>query len=658
MIKFSVKSHYSVAELLELKLSGLPTSHKNVLDKAKRENWVSRKRVGKGGGVEYSLDSLPAQVQSEIREHFASSVVKAKPQLPVVRDIELADLTADQREVADARMALVATVLQLEQTMPRSRAIAHFCEQAKCGELSTNFLALVDKANAKNGNGSGRVLSVRTLNQWVLDYVKADSAEARLKALAPRKRMAKNVAELSWLPDFLAVYRNTNGVNIAEAYAEFAHNWRLRFHDEPLRLAMLPSLPTVRRGLAKLPRVIKEIGRKTGAELRAMNTYVKRDWSVLKANDVWVGDGHSMKMKVQHPDHGSPFIPEVTLVMDAASRFIVGWSVSLAENCLAVADAIRYGVERHGIPAIYYSDNGGGEKNWVLDGDITGMLPRLGINHQTGIPGNPQGRGIIERVNKTLLLRIARQFDTYHGMGADRETVRKTSTAVISLDKAMRERRAELTDKQKWAKGKLPSWRQFIDAVEEGVRWYNEEHIHREIGTTPARKRAQLLQGVDVLYVTEIEARDMFRPQVLRVAQRGWISLFNNDYFCQELIYVDGEKVAVSFDIHNAEKVIIRKLDGTFLCEAVWNGNKRAAFPEAFVDKARKERHQRRLKLKQAQIDEINAELNPAIAVEYNEGAELLHGLRQKATAREWVDTEEIPMLPSEMKRLKQRKMG
>ncbi|EJS6647912.1 Mu transposase C-terminal domain-containing protein, partial [Salmonella enterica] len=38
-------------------------------------------------------------------------------------------------------------------------------------------------------------------------------------------------------------------------------------------------------------------------------------------------------------------------------------------------------------------------------------------------------------------------------------------------------------------------------------------------------------------------------------------------------------KVLISYDIHNAEKIIVRRLDGSFICEAIWNGNKRAAFP-------------------------------------------------------------------------------
>lgn len=617
MEKLSLKTHYSVAELLSFKLSSLPSAHKNVLEKAVRENWQSQKRKGRGGGVEYELISLPTEVQTEIRSRFMSAVVEAKPKkLPVVRaEVDVGNLTTKQREIADARMALVAYVLELEGSMSRIKAITYLCNLAKQGEMPPHLVELVAVANAKKT--AKRTLSVRTLNGWVVDYCKADSASERLQMIAPQVRQPVAVESLNWLPEFLAVYRNTNGVSVAEAYEEFSWRWQTAYADQPLWLDLMPSLSQVRRVMSKFSKLFKAVGRKTGAELRAMNTYVKRDWSVLKANDVWVGDGHSMKMKVAHPDHGRPFIPELTMVMDAPSRFIVGWSVSLAENCIAVADAIRNGVEKHGIPAVYYSDNGGGEKNWTLDADITGILPRLGINHQTGIPGNPQGRGIIERVNKTIALRVARQFATYHGTGADRETVRQVNTGVISLEKALREGKNELTPKQQKAKGKLPSWKQFIDAVEAGIEWYNNEHIHREIGTTPARKRQQLLQETEILTITEIEARDMFRPQVIRIAQRGWISLFNNNYFNQKLIEVDGEKVTVSFDIHNAESVIIRTLDGRYICDAIFDGNKRDAFPQAFVEKAREERGKRRMKLKQEQIDEIQAELNPIKTIEH-----------------------------------------
>lgn len=588
---------------------------------------IKRKRQGTKA-FEYAFSGLPEQIQNELCHRFSVSIVKAKPKsLPAdLRQVELKALTEKQREVAGARMALVAQVAQLEQAQPRYKAIKFFCEQIKHGGISDDLMRLVETAN--NKKGKNRTLSERTLNQWVLDYEKADTPEERLKALAPMQRVAKKAEEIVWLPDFLAVYRQTNGINVAEAYHYFSAEWDARFADEPLRLEMKPSIDQVRAALAKLPKHIKEIGRKTGSELRALNTYVKRDWSVLQVNDVWVGDGHAMKLKVAHPEHGRPFIPEVTLIMDASCRFIVGWSASLAENVLAVADALRYGVERYGIPAIYYSDNGGGEKNWMLDGDITGMLPRLGINHQTGIPGNPQGRGIIERVHQTILYRIARQFETYHGTGADRDTIRQVSTAVISLDKAKRKGSTQLTPKQQWAVDKLPSWNQFLDAVQAGVDWYNNEHVHSEIGMTPAQKRRQLMEKMnpdDLVFVTPVEARDLFRPSTLRVAQRGWLQLFNNYYFSAKLLDVDGQKVQVMFDIHDPSQVIVRKQDGTFVCYAELDGNKRDAFPMPFVEKTRQERSDRRLKNVLEKADEIQAERNPIITIEHQQsGFELL----------------------------------
>jgi hypothetical protein len=33
-------------------------------------------------------------------------------------------------------------------------------------------------------------------------------------------------------------------------------------------------------------------------------------------------------------------------------------------------------------------------------------------------------------------------------------------------------------------------------------------------------------------------------PEMVRTAQRGWLRLFNNDYFSEELIQVDSEEVA------------------------------------------------------------------------------------------------------------------
>ena len=274
-----MKMWFSAKELAGV--GGLSKYPSNINRLARKEKWHSQPLVGvKGGGLEYAYSSLPESVQKDLQRRFTNEVTSQPKKLPAVKNLNLADLTTKQREIADARMALVAYVSELEQVQSRIKAITHLCNAAKCGEISEDLMALISKANSKNGNNCGRVLSPRTLNQWVIDYHKCKTAEERLRALAPGQRQAQKLEELAWLPDFLVAYRNANGVNVTEAYAIFKAHWQAHYADQPLMMARLPSLDRVRRGLSKLPRHIREIGRKTGASLRALNTYVKRDWCV------------------------------------------------------------------------------------------------------------------------------------------------------------------------------------------------------------------------------------------------------------------------------------------------------------------------------------------------------------------------------------------
>ncbi len=180
-----MKDWFSAKELAGI--SGLSKYPTNVTRQAKKEQWATRPLKGvKGGGFEYHINSLPTEVQTEIRSRFMSAVVEAKPKkLPVVRaEVDVGNLTTKQREIADARMALVAYVLELEGSMSRIKAITYLCNLAKQGEMPPHLAELVAVANAKKT--AKRTLSVRTLNGWVVDYCKAENAEQRLKLLAHR----------------------------------------------------------------------------------------------------------------------------------------------------------------------------------------------------------------------------------------------------------------------------------------------------------------------------------------------------------------------------------------------------------------------------------------------------------------------------------------
>ncbi|ENY6156200.1 Mu transposase C-terminal domain-containing protein [Salmonella enterica] len=608
-------------------LPDLPAMEHNIrhrLTKAASGNveWLRRREGTKA--IEFKIDCLPYSAQQVLRERYVAQLMETEtpqePAKPVVRrqrdpdaispleayrgspqlmEERLNALTENQRQVADARAALVREVFLLEDqgNIGRLKAINYVVSKARSGELPPLLQAAAVTANAKRG--SGRTISRDPLYQWVLKYSQAQNAAERLLLLAPGKREEMKVEEISWLADFLAQYRQSNGRPMTEAYEDFVAEWNRRHAEEPYMLQIVPSYDAIRRVMKKLPEVTKQKGRVTGSEYRQLEGFTRRDWLQMPVNYVWIGDGHGMKLKCAHPIHGRPFSPEVTFVIDGGTRFIVGWSMDLAENVFAVAGAIQHGIRNHGKPFIYYSDNGSGETADVLDKEVVGILPRLGVNHPTGIAGNPQGRGIIERLNRTLPMRIARKYRTYFGKGADRETLRKLNRDLRSAFNTLQQGK-NLNAKQRAAMRDLPSWSELCEAVREGVEWYNNRP-HSELPMkangkhfSPAEYRKKRLaeENTEIEWLSDVELRDMFRPMVEKPVRRCEIHWLNNIYYAPELRDEHGRKVLISYDIHDASKITVRRLDGSFICEAIWNGNKRAAFPVT----AEYHKHQQRIK--------------------------------------------------------------
>lgn len=130
---------------------------------------------------------------------------------------------------------------------------------------------------------------------------------------------------------------------------------------------------------------------------------------------------------------------------------------------------------------------------------------------------------------------------------------------------------------------------------------------------TPAAYRRAVLEaeGDETEYLTDVELREAFMPEMVRTAQRGWLRLFNNDYFSEELIRVDSEEVRVAFDIHDPQSVIVRRMDGSYVCTAIWNGNKRAAIPVSAMDVAVEKRRQRRMKRVEEKVPRLKPKAAP-----------------------------------------------
>ncbi|MGU9776164.1 Mu transposase C-terminal domain-containing protein [Salmonella enterica subsp. enterica serovar 3,10:z10:-] len=603
----------------------------------------SRKRSG-SKATEFSVNCLPLEVRQVVLEQFreAALALPAVQELPVslpaapalktddklallrqcpaLLEQQTAKLTEKQQSIANSRCALVVAVLRLQDTgLSRIKAIRAICAASRDGTLPAELLAHADCANARKGKRSG--IGERSLNEWVVTYERTTNGAERLALLAPGHHKAVEMDRIGWWPRFAKFWRNHNGPTIRHCYRQFEAEWSVDFRGQPQMLAQLPSYYAVKRVInEKMSKRERLRGRVSGSAARALEVYSRRDWSAMPVNGCWICDGKSLDMKVKHPVSGNAIVPELTLVIDGRTRVVVGWSLSLSENVRGVSEAYRHGMKKYGKPLFVYTDNGPGQKNKTLDADITGIFPRLGIEHMTGIPGNPQARGIIERLNAVIPYAIAQRVKTYNGRGVDKENLRKLMVAIDSAENAQRQGKP-LDNRQRRALAAVPEWLDVMDMIQEEVDNYNNTHEHSELPKingrymSPALYRDALLlsEGDDIEYLTDIELREMFMPEEIRIAARGWVQLANNLYFSNALADHDGQKVRVAYDLHDANEVIVRKMDGSFICKAVWNGNTRAAIPETKVEQALKERAQRQIERLDKKKQRVIEDITPAI---------------------------------------------
>lgn len=603
-----MKSHYSCAELARLKLPGYPATKKGWIDKVERDGWSKQKRAGRGGGYEYqpSADILKAIKDQSIKQLIGSTnensaidaisrpTESAKIVSPtaskalVVKAGQSTDLKDWQRSTAEARAAICQEVKRLAEVGGVERAIKLVIEMYEAGTLAPHLATLVPVANAK-----GRGLSRPSIKRWMKD------AEHGITSLAPKARESHAVP--AWVAYFLPIWSVPTGITLKDALAQLAEQL-------PVSINM-PSYWQAKRFLDKMGKVERERGRKGTRELRNIQPFIRRDTSTMWPGDAYTADGHTFDAEIAHRDHGRPMRPEVTLVLDIATRKCVGWSVDLAESTWSVLDALRHAVTSHGIPSIFYVDNGSGFKNQAMSHEATGFMARLGITLTHSLPYRSQARGIIERAHQTILVKAAKKLPTYMGKDMDPEARGKVF---------------KLTRKDVKATGQsryLMPWSDFISWLEEQINLYNEQsHTalprikdqitgnYRHQSPTEAWAAAAA-EGWKPELVSEAEADDLFRPYKEVKTNRGEVRLFNNLYFDHSLEEYHGEKVRVGFDIHDGSKVWVRDQQGRLICVAGFEANKRSYFPQSMLEAAHETRAKGRLRRVDAKRDEILEEL-------------------------------------------------
>ncbi|ANJ74525.1 Mu transposase C-terminal domain-containing protein [Ralstonia insidiosa] len=604
-----VKASYSASELAELRLPVLPTSKGKLIAKAARESWPFVETTGVGGTRrEYTP---PAEVMDSIRAKAAQQLVAVAAPTAAARELtphQRRDETRAQTLKADARKGVLAALNALMERShyTRKRAATVLLDMARIGTASEQLVAMLKLARDERGRSSADGLpSVRSILRFV-EYERCGNLVPKL----PERDMSVP----AWAPFFLGHFQRPEKPSVAHAYELFLKEWTQVPRVE------VPSVHQVRRFLAKIGNVSREAGRMGARELKTIKPFIRRGFESLLPGDIYSADGHTFDAEVQHPLHGRPFRPEITTVVDIATRKVVGWSVGLAESALAVLDALRMACIERGICAIFYVDNGSGYVNSMMTDEATGLMGRLGMEMVNSLPYNSQARGVIEKLHQTIWVKAAREVEGYIGHDMDREA----KLATFKLSRKAIATRGEVVAMP------LMAWQQFVTFAQQKVDEYNDRP-HRSLPkiVDPASGRRRHMtpneqwqafedKGFEPARVHDDDALPLFRPQVLRTVRRAELEVFGNRYFNRDLEEFHGEQLAVGYDIHDPSTVWVYDDTGRFICTAELDANKRDYMPMSVIERAREKRAEGREKRLQAKLTEVREELHGAPALELN----------------------------------------
>ena len=628
-----MKKFYSIQEIIELGLSSLPSTHPALNRRAKLESWLWKEIKAKGGknGVrkEYILpDYAMAELISKKQDEYSKQLEIKGDNTDVANVVPTVspELLADwQRDCGTARLAIVRHVLDMADLLGKTKAVEKFANDSKNGQLTATLADTVRRANAKAGKDGNAKVSRATLFNW-LKLAENAGDNSLVAVLAPKHR---DVTMPVWGATLLKLWGQPTKPSLSMVMRQLVN---VMGGENVPTYAQASYFLRTHVGNVELER-----GRMGARELKNIQPFIRRDTSELFPTDVYTADGHTFDAEVAHPISGRPFRPEITAIIDVASRKLVGFSIDLAESGLAVLDAIRTAVCTNGVMALFYVDNGSGYKNAMMSRDGSGLMDRLGSTLTHSLPYNSQAKGIVERSHKSIWIEAAKKLPTYIGVDMDKE----------ARQKVFKKTRKDIAT---FGESKLLlAWDDFMTLCRDEVERYNNRphHAHprrhnkltgRKEHLTPQQvwdeKLAMMVNlGKPLVQVHEADMVDLFRPYIERKVLRGEIKMFNHVYFSRDLEQYHGETVHVGYDIHDASQVWVRDVSGRLLAVAKFEANTRAYFSQPVIEQAHEKRILGQLKRVKVRENEILETLSPSRVLEHIDTMRLPQAQIDKAFA-------------------------
>lgn len=435
-----------------------------------------------------------------------------------------------KRAVADARLAILGVAARGVLDGVTANAAAEYLFEQMSNRLTTSQRMAIEQL------GMATVPSLPTLKRWLGAYKKQGKA-GLLPSHTGRQRV-----DYGWEARAIELYNIGGKPDPADVAFRLIGEGFEGVTSGKVN-AYIKSLPAT-LGKNSPARIGKHLHKLT------KQNYKERHMDDLQVGDIYAADGHTVDCYVAHPDTGGLFRPELTVFLDLKSRYIVGWWISESESTTTTLFALSNALTTHNhTPAFIYVDVGSGYKAKLMTDEVTGFYAKFDIQPIFALPGNPHGKGWIERFFKTIRNRHDKFFDdgmAYCGDDMAPEVNRRLSTDLRS------------------GKRKVRSLAEYIESLKAFFAQYVNTPMPKALdGKTPAEVFAGL-QRVEL--GSPIDA--VARPSLMRMVRRQSVTIDKRRYFHDSLALFDGKVVRIEYDLHDDSHVWISAEDGRFIAIA------------------------------------------------------------------------------------------
>lgn len=412
----------SAAEIAALELPGLPASKRGVQFAAERGNWVSRPRSGRGGGVEYSVQSLPPEARiAYIGQNIDAIEVPASVARDAASEPEAINITGSAAQGRDARLAILALADKSasQAGINRKRADILFCDLYNGGKFEVaGWIAAEVKS-----------LTPRTLKRWRALDRKGQKSKLGVDRAASRRGTG-------------TLDRANDGEVRLFILALMAKQQQLTAHH--IRALVADRFPTVLVGgkAKRLPpvrtfqytlnnwkqtyRVELESIRNPDGFKSSMRFAARNTNAATRLNEIWQIDASPADMLTTDGRCN------IYVCLDIYSRRMVTL-VTKTARAAGVGLLIRKAILAWGVPERIKTDNGSD----FIANTTQRLFAALGIVHEKSAPFSPEQKGHVERSIGTLQRGLMRTLPGFVGHSvADRKVIenRKAFAARLGED--------------------------------------------------------------------------------------------------------------------------------------------------------------------------------------------------------------------------------